>query len=283
MNTVALIEAALDEDLHNGDLTTSATIPNDAVSSALIVAKQELVVSGQEIAREAFLGASRRLGGEVSYTVLAGDGERVADRTPIARVEGHLRSLLVGERLALNFLMRLCGIATHVKAYTDAAQGKLRVVDTRKTTPLMRVWEKAAVRHGGGHNHRFGLYDGVLIKDNHIAGVGGDVALAVQRAREATHHLIKIEVELTHLDQIEAAIAAGADVLLLDNMDDSTLAAAVDKARGLRQDIVLEASGNISPARLERIRDLGLDVASAGGLIHQATWADLSLQLAGTR
>lgn len=283
MNHAALIEAALDEDLHNGDLTTFSTIPNDTVSEAYIVSKEPLVVSGHDIGKAAFEGTARRIGGHVTYDILENDGTHVADRTKIAHVRGHLRTILIGERLALNFMMRMCGIATNVQAYSKAAQGKLRVVDTRKTTPLMRVLEKAAVRHGGGHNHRFGLYDGVMIKDNHIAGVGGDVALAVKRAREAVHHLVKIEVEVTHIEQIRPAIDAGADVLLLDNMDDPTLQAAIAEARGIDSRVILEASGNINPARLARIRDFGLDVASAGGLIHQARWADLSLQVAGTR
>ena len=283
MNLPALIELALDEDLHNGDLTSNSTIDADAVSEAFIVAKQDLVVSGHDVAREAFMGAGRRLGGHVTYDPLVMDGERVEKGTRIAQVRGHLRSILVGERIALNFMMRLCGIATNVKAYSDAAQGKLRIVDTRKTTPLMRALEKAAVRHGGGHNHRFGLFDGVLIKDNHIAGVGGDVTLAVQRARAGVHHLVRIEVEVTHIDQIGPAIEAGADALLLDNMDDATLKKAVAVARKKRADIVLEASGNINPDRIRRIRDFGLDVASAGGLIHQAVWADLSLQVVGSR
>ena len=283
MNLPALIELALDEDLHNGCLTTSTTIDADAVGEAHIVAKQDLVVSGQEAGQAAFAGAGRRLGGHVTYTVMQPDGTRVARGTPIAHIHGNLRTILIGERLALNFMMRACGIATNVKAYSDAAQGKLRVVDTRKTTPLMRVLEKAAVRHGGGHNHRFGLYDGVMIKDNHIAGVGGDVAEAVRRARAGVHHLVKIEVEVTHIDQIAPAIHAGADVLLLDNMDDATLQQAVAEARDLSQTVILEASGNINPERLERIRDFGLDVASAGGLIHQAVWADLSLQVVGSR
>jgi len=285
MDVRALVELALDEDLGPGDLTTTSTIAAETLGEGVLLSKQALVVSGHDAARAAFEGAARRLGGHVTYEVLVADGEAVADRTDIAIVRGDVRSLLVGERLALNFMMRLCGIASRVKRYTDAATRPgertpaLRVVDTRKTTPLMRALEKAAVRHGGGHNHRFALYDGVLIKDNHIAANGGDVGLTVRRAREYAHHLIKIEVEVTEVAQIPAASAAGADVLLLDNMNDETLAVAIAKARGLRADIVLEASGNVTPARIVGLRDLGLDVVSSGGLIHQATWADLSFNL----
>jgi nicotinate-nucleotide pyrophosphorylase (carboxylating) len=279
MELAALVDLALDEDLGPGDLTTTATVPADARGRGVVLAKQELVVSGHDAARAALLGAARRLGGDVRYDVLVSDGTRVADRTVVATVEGSYRALLVGERLALNFLMRLSGIATRVRRYTDAAGPKIRVVDTRKTTPLFRALEKAAVRHGGGHNHRFGLFDGVLVKDNHIAAVGGDVGLATTRAKEAVHHLVKVEVEVTRADQIPAALAAGADALLLDNMDDDALREAISIARRLKPGVILEASGNINPERLERLRDLDLDVASAGGLIHQATWADLSLDL----
>jgi nicotinate-nucleotide pyrophosphorylase (carboxylating) len=273
------LQLALEEDLGPGDLTTEACIPPAAIGRGVLLAKQDLVISGLSVARLAFEAAAQRVGGFVALHEDAADGDAVARGTTIARVSGNLRAILIGERLALNLLMRACGIATHVRAVVDAVgPATFRVVDTRKTTPLWRDLEKAAVRHGGGGNHRFGLFDGVLIKDNHVAGVGG-VAEAVARARDAVHHLVRVEVEVTNLTQLDEALQAGADAILLDNMDDATLAAAVARVRGLGRDVLLEASGNMTAERMKRIAALGLDLVSMGGLIHQARWADLSLDV----
>ncbi|HJN72457.1 MAG TPA: carboxylating nicotinate-nucleotide diphosphorylase [Myxococcota bacterium] len=265
-----LVELALEEDVGPGDITTTACVDPAKAGRGLIIAKEELVVSGLEVAEAVF-----DVGG-ASLSAIGRDGDRVSASTPIAEVSGPLQSVLTCERVALNFLMRLSGIATNTRRIVGAAQGKLRVVDTRKTTPLHRQLEKAAVRHGGGHNHRFGLYDGVMIKDNHIRAVGS-IGEAVGRVRKAVHHLVKVEVEVETLEELDEALAADADVILLDNMDDAMIREAVARASGRA---TLEASGNMDAERIARLRDvLGLDVVSVGGLIHQARWVDLSLEL----
>ncbi len=278
MNLRALVQAALDEDVGRGDLTTDACISPDARGHGLVLAKQDLVVSGHSAAAEVFRATAERVGGVVAYDVLVGEGSAAPRGTHISRVEGTLKTIVIAERLALNLLMRLCGIATHTRRYVDAAAGRLQVVDTRKTTPLLRQLEKRAVVHGGAANHRFSLQDGVMVKDNHITAVGS-LTEAVRRARAANHHLVRVEVEVRTLSELGEALSTAADVILLDNMDDETLAEAVRQARSTRPSVILEASGNMDPERIERIRDLGLDLVSAGGLIHQARWADLSLKL----
>lgn len=275
----ALARLALDEDVGHGDLTTEATVPLGRAGRGEVLAKSDLVVSGHPYATAVFDEVCERYGGQVSYRVQCPDGASVAQGTVIADVEGDLRCIVIGERVALNLLMKLCGIATTTRAHVDAAGSDgPRVVDTRKTTPGLRLAEKYAVRCGGGHNHRFALYDGVMVKDNHVTAVGS-LTEAVSRAREAAHHLVRVEVEVGSIEQLEEALTTAADVILLDNMDDTMLAVAVAKARQVKPEVVLEASGNITPERLRGLRGLGLDYASAGGLIHQARWADLSLKL----
>jgi nicotinate-nucleotide pyrophosphorylase (carboxylating) len=266
MRLTELVRLALDEDVGRGDVTTEACVAPTATGSARIYAKQRLVVCGHAPAAEVFalLGAA--------YAPVVEEGAWT-DGT-LATVTGPLRALLTGERVALNFLMRLCGIATHTRAVVEAAGG-LRVLDTRKTTPLHRELEKHAVRTGGAQNHRHALYDGVLIKDNHIVAAGG-IAAAVRSARAAVHHLLRVEVEVESLEELDEALGAGADVVLLDNMDDATLAEAVRRARGRA---LTEASGNMSAERIARIRAFGLDFVSMGGLVHQARWADLSMRI----
>lgn len=269
MTLTELVRLTLEEDVGPGDVTTLATVDADARGTARIYAKQSLVVSGHAAAKEVF----RQV--DASYTEEAGEGTQVEYGGTIARVEGPLRSLLTGERAALNFLMRLCGVATHVRTVVDAAHG-LRVVDTRKTTPLLRALEKAAVRAGGAANHRFGLFDGILIKDNHIVAAGG-IGPAIARARAAGHPLLRVECEVETLAELKLALDSGADIVLLDNMDDATLADAVALAGGRA---VLEASGNMTAERIARIGAIGLDYVSMGGLIHQARWADISMRIA---
>jgi len=278
MDLAELVRAALEEDIGPGDLTTEACIDDASAGEGILLAKQDLVVCGHRVAKQVFKEVGRRTGGPLSYEVLHDDGSRVAPGTAIAHLRGSLRTLLIGERVALNFFMRMSGIATHVGTYVDAAGGALRVVDTRKTTPLLRALEKYAVRTGGAHNHRYALYDGVLIKDNHVAAVGS-LTRAVSRARAAVHHLVRIEVEVATLAQLDEAVKAGADAVLLDNMDDALLRECVAHARALRPEVILEASGNMTPERIRGLRDAGLDVVSAGGLVHQARWVDLSLDI----
>lgn len=275
MTLAELVRLTLAEDLGLGDVTTEACVDDAARGRARIYSKQELVVCGHAAAAEVF----RQLG--CDYVVVEPDGTRV--HGTVATVSGPLRGLLSGERAALNFLMRLSGIATHTAAVVAAAGG-LRVVDTRKTTPLHRALEKHAVRCGGGGNHRFGLFDGILVKDNHIVAAGG-ITAAVHRARAHAHHLLRIEVEVESLDELAEALAAGADVVLLDNMDDATLRKAVAArdahAASGHGRVVLEASGNMTAERIARIADIGLDFVSMGGLIHQSRWADLSMRIDG--
>lgn len=263
-----LVRLTLEEDLGPGDVTTQACVPREARGRARLYAKEPLVVSGQEPAGEVF----RQL--DCVYTVAVADGKSAGPDETIATVEGPAAGLLSGERAALNFLMRLSGVATHTRRVVDAAPG-LRIVDTRKTTPLLRALEKAAVRHGGGGNHRFGLFDGVMIKDNHIIAAGG-IGPAVARARETAHPLLRVEVEVENLAELESAIAAGADDVLLDNMDDAMLAEAVAAAAGR---VRLEVSGGITLERLANLRSLGVHRVSMGGLIHRARWVDLSMRM----
>jgi nicotinate-nucleotide pyrophosphorylase (carboxylating) len=278
MDLTELVRAALDEDIGPGDITTEACIDAAAAGEGILLAKQDLVVCGHRVAKLVFKEVARRTGGLVSYEVLLDDGARTTAGTTIAHLRGSMRTLLIGERVALNFFMRMSGIATHVGEYVEAAGGALRVVDTRKTTPLLRSLEKYAVRTGGAYNHRHALYDGVLIKDNHIAAVGS-IGRAVTQARATTHHLVRIEVEAGTLEQLDEALRAGADAVLLDNMDDAQLGQCVEHARALRPEVILEASGNMTPERIRGLRDIGLDVVSAGGLVHQARWVDLSLDI----
>lgn len=270
MNLELLVRAALTEDVGSGDITTEACVDPGLSGTASITAKDDLVVCGHAPANETFSQV------RASYEAVVPDGTAVSAGTVIATVEGPMRSLLTAERVALNFLMRLSGIATHTRSCVSQA-GSLRVVDTRKTTPLHRALEKHAVLMGGGHNHRFALYDAVLIKENHIMASGG-VHAAVERAKAAVQGRFGVQVEVETLDQLEAAIGAGADAALLDNMDDTALARAVALADGR---IMLEASGGMTAGRLPRLDGIGLDRVSMGGLIHQARWVDLSMRVTG--
>jgi nicotinate-nucleotide pyrophosphorylase (carboxylating) len=270
---------ALAEDVGPGDVTTEACVDPHLRGSASIVAKQDLVVCGQEAAQQVFGDLAARRGQTFAYTPTVADGTAAVRGDVVARLDGPLAVILTGERLALNLLMKLSGIATNVRAYVDAAgPGGPRVVDTRKTTPLLREFEKYAVRCGGGRNHRHALYDGVLIKDNHIVAAGG-ITAAVARARDKAHHLLRIEVEVATLDELDEALGQHVEAILLDNMDDATLREAVKRARASAPRVVLEASGNMTPERIAAIRHFGLDLVSAGGLVHQARWVDLSLRI----
>ena len=269
----ALIDLALAEDIGGGDVTTRATVASDRRARGTLLAKASGVVSGLDVAAAVF----HRVDPSVAFTPLVDDGERVDARRPIATVEGAARSLLVGERTALNILQRLSGVATLTAAFVEAVVGtSARIVDTRKTTPGMRALEKAAVRHGGGHNHRFGLADGVLIKDNHLAAIGGPnrVARAVRLARAAAPHTLRIEVEVTTLAELDEALGAGADVVLLDNMDMADLAEAVRRTAGRA---LLEASGGVTLDSVRAIAETGVDLISVGALTHSAPALDISL------
>ncbi|MDX2288950.1 MAG: carboxylating nicotinate-nucleotide diphosphorylase [Hyphomicrobiaceae bacterium] len=265
------VTAALAEDLGlAGDLTTTATIPAEARASAVIASRKAGVVSGIAVARATF----ETLDNGVAFEAVAADGDSIAAGAVLARVDGPARAILTGERVALNFMGRMCGIATLTRAYVDIVAGtKAAIADTRKTTPGLRAFEKYAVRCGGGHNHRFGLFDAILIKDNHIAACGS-LGAAVAAARAHAGHLVKIEVEVDTLAQLEAALAFPIDAILLDNMSPDTLRQAVAMAKGR---VLLEASGGVNLETVRAIADTGVDLISVGALTHSAPVLDLGL------
>jgi nicotinate-nucleotide pyrophosphorylase (carboxylating) len=270
-----LIDLALDEDLGPGDVTTQAVVDSELQGEAHIRAKQALVAAGLPVAARVF----RKLDAELVFEAQTVDGQEVFPGTVLARLTGCVASILTGERVALNFLQRLSGIATHTRKMVALVAGSgACLVDTRKTTPGWRALEKYAVRLGGGRNHRLGLYDGVLIKNNHLAAVGS-IGEAVRRARQRAHHLLKIEVEVTDLVGLEEALEAGADLILLDNMDDAALKEAVELTRGRAG---LEASGSMTRERLPRVAATGVDLISMGALTHSAPAADIHLRLVRT-
>ncbi len=271
-----LIQLALSEDIGTGDVTTEALVPPGGKASAVAVAKGEIVLSGVDVAQRVFT----RIDSEVRFTQRASDGTLLAPGDIAFEVAGRLRSLLTGERVALNFVQRLSGVATLTRAAVRALSGtKTRLLDTRKTTPGFRSLEKRAVRVGGGYGHRTNLADGVLIKDNHIAAVGG-IPEAIRRARAAVHPLLKIEIEVKNLAEVKEALSAGADMLLLDNMSDTQLAEAVLQVAGK---IPTEASGNVTLERLPAIARTGVDYVSMGALTHSAPAADLSFAITPER
>ncbi|MBL8628932.1 MAG: carboxylating nicotinate-nucleotide diphosphorylase [Rhodospirillaceae bacterium] len=267
----AAVRRALAEDLGDaGDITTAATVPVTARSRTVIAARKPGVIAGVDVAKHAFAVLSDAL----SVTVKVPDGTRVTAGEVVLEIAGPAHPILSAERVALNFLGHLSGVATATAEIATAiAHTKAKVCCTRKTTPGLRALEKYAVRCGGGVNHRFGLYDAVLIKDNHIAAVGG-VAAAVKAARLSVGHMVKIEAEVDHISQIDEAITAGADVLLLDNMTPAQLADAVKLVNGRA---VTEASGSITKTTAAAIAESGVDLMSAGWITHSAPCLDLGL------
>jgi len=269
--TELLIWLALQEDLGHGDVTTEATVAAGRPGTAVVFGREPFVLSGSQPFRKVF----DLIDPAVQVASLFRDGDRIDANVPVFRLEGAMPSLLTGERLALNLLQRLSGIATLTRQMTDAISGtSCRLLDTRKTTPLWRALEKQAVRHGGGTNHRFGLYDGVLIKDNHIAAVGG-VREAVRRARQHVAHVLKVEVEVENLQDLEMALEAGADVVLLDNFSLEDLKAAVALTAGR---CLLEASGGVTLDRVRAIAETGVDYISCGALTHSARAIDVTME-----
>jgi len=274
VRTVAtLIELALQEDLGAGDWTTDSLIPHDHQTRCAILAQAEGILCGVEIAKQVF----RRLDSEVRFPDARTDGACLEPDTLVLTIEGNTRAILKAERAALNFLQHLSGIATRTRQFVDAVAGTgAQIVDTRKTTPALRLLEKYAVRVGGGRNHRVGLYDGILIKDNHLAALGGDIAQAVRRARQYAHHLLAVEVECTTLTQVEQAVAAGADGILLDNMPLEMLREAVRLAKGRVR--FLEASGGITLETVRAVAETGVDYISVGALTHSAPILPMHLE-----
>jgi len=272
----ALIQLALEEDLGEGDWTTEWTIPEAHRSRAVIVAKEPLVVAGTECVRDVF----RAVDSDLAVDILVPDGERAEAGTILLGLSGRTRGLLVGERTALNFLGRLSGIATYTRRFVEAVAGTgVRIVDTRKTTPGWRLLEKAAVRSGGGTNHRAGLHDMVLVKDNHADACGG-VANAARAAMEANDQGLAVEVEVRTLEELEEVLPLRPDRLLLDNMTPEGLRACVARVRRLgSQRPETEASGNVTLANVRAVAETGVDFISIGALTHSAPCADVSLRV----
>ncbi|MFA5956283.1 carboxylating nicotinate-nucleotide diphosphorylase [Hyphomicrobium sp.] len=268
---LSAVRSALDEDLGlSGDITTNATVGADVRADALLVARKPGVVSGLALAEAAF----RELDPECVFEVTIDEGQSITADDTIARISGNARAILTAERVALNFMGRMCGIATLTRRYVEAIAGtRAKIVDTRKTTPGLRVFEKYAVRCGGGHNHRFGLFDAILIKDNHIVAAGG-VAEAVKAARDAAGHMTKIEVEVDTLSQLDVVMREKVDCVLLDNMNPAELRKAVTMVAGR---CLTEASGGVNLDTVKEIAATGVDLISVGALTHSAPVLDLGL------
>ncbi len=266
-----LLLAALREDVGTGDITTISCIPAENRSEGAFLAKESGVICGLEIAKRVFA----LVDSSIVFRAQVKDGDRVEKGQYFATVEGPSRSVLTGERVALNFMQRLSGTATATaKAVAEVKGTGARIVDTRKSTPGLRVLEKYAVRVGGGHNHRFNLSDGVLIKDNHISAAGG-IAQAVKAARGAVPHVMKIEVETETLEQVQQALDAGADIIMLDNMTNELMSQAVKLINGRA---ITEASGNMGEKNLAEVAATGVDVISIGALTHSVKALDISLK-----
>lgn len=267
-----LIELALQEDIHTGDITTQAVVPGRRDASARLIAKESLILAGIAVAERVFF----RLNPEVRFNSTLQDGAVVNAGDVIATIKGNAADLLMAERVSLNLLQRMCGIATLTARFVEAVKGtKARIVDTRKTTPGLREIEKYAVRAGGGINHRTGLYDGVLIKENHIAAAGG-IGEAVSRARANIPHTLKIEIETETRGQVEEALAAGADIIMLDNMDCDTMRDCVQLIGGRA---LVEASGGVNLDSVRAIAETGVDIISIGALTHSPRAMDISMLL----
>lgn len=266
-----LIMLALKEDLAMGDITTDNTIDAEAVSKARLIAKASGVIAGLDVAERVF----KLLDSTVVFKKLIADGQSVKKGDIIAEIKGNTRVLLKGERTALNFLQRLSGIATKTSIFCGKLEGtKAKIVDTRKTTPGLRYLEKYAVRAGGGTNHRFCLSDGVLIKDNHIKAAGG-IMNAVKKVRENIPHTVKIEVETENLEMVQEALDAGADIIMLDNMDLDSMKEAVALIAGRA---LVEASGNVNINTISDVAATGVDIISVGALTHSVEAFDISMR-----
>jgi nicotinate-nucleotide pyrophosphorylase (carboxylating) len=267
-----LIQSALEEDIGTGDITTTAALTGAEVGRAKAFAKSNIVVAGIDVFREVFLFLDE----SIQFSCNCEDGRVVKKGGILAEVSGNLGSILTAERVALNFFQRMCGIATLTRQYIDEIKGTpAKILDTRKTMPGLRCLDKYAVRIGGGTNHRSGLYDGVLIKDNHIAAAGG-ISKALARVRGHIPHTLKIEVEVKNLQEVEEALIAGADIIMLDNMTNEDMRKAVAFVKGK---VPLEASGNVTLANVKQIAETGVDFISIGALTHSVPASDISLKI----
>jgi len=267
-----LIDMAISEDIGPGDITTNNLPDRFRKGTGRIVAKEFLVLAGMDILKKVFC----KFEDHIDFSTNFNDGDTVKPKDIIAEVQCSIGTLLMGERTALNFLQRLSGIATNVRKYTEEmGNAHVRLVDTRKTIPGWRVLEKYAVRAGGGYNHRMGLYDGVLIKDNHIEVFGG-IKNAISHIRNAVSHFIKIEIETATLDEVKEALDAGADIIMLDNMNLEQIKAAVDI---IGNKALIEVSGRVDKKSLKSLLNTGIDIVSAGALTHSASFVDISMEI----
>lgn len=270
-----LLDLGIEEDINTGDITTESIIPASTNAVATMTAKQDGIISGLDIVRMVY----DRFQNDVVFTPYFKDGDAVKKGDVILRIEASYPTLLRGERLSLNIFQRMCGIATETAKYVRELEGThTELLDTRKTAPGLRVLDKMAVKHGGGTNHRMGLYDMAMIKDNHIKMAGG-IAAAVSQVRAHIADDIKIEVEVTNLDEVRQAIEAAADIIMLDNMDNATMAEAVRLIREADRGIKTEASGNMNIARLKEVAATGVDYISVGALTHTVKAMDISMNV----
>lgn len=270
-----LIDLGIEEDINTGDITTESIIPESMTATATMTAKQDGVISGLEIVKMVY----DRFQDDVVFTPYFNNGDHVKKGDVILKIEATYPTLLRGERLSLNIFQRMCGIATETARYVKELAGThTQLLDTRKTAPGLRVLDKMAVKHGGGTNHRMGLYDMAMIKDNHIKMAGG-IAKAVEQVRSSIPSDIKIEVEATNLDEVKQAIEAGADIIMLDNMSNSAMTEAVAVIRKADKGIKTEASGNMSIERLREVAETGVDYISVGALTHTVKGMDISMNI----
>ncbi|HWT73402.1 MAG TPA: carboxylating nicotinate-nucleotide diphosphorylase [Mobilitalea sp.] len=271
LNVDDLILQALKEDITSEDITTNAVIRDSKKGQAQLLCKQDGVIAGLDV----FCRVFQLLDSSAELQTYCKDGDFVKNGQLLAVITGDVRALLSGERTALNYLQRMSGIATHTREIADYLKGtKTKLLDTRKTTPNMRIFEKYAVKVGGGYNHRFNLSDGILLKDNHIAAAGG-VKQAVAFAKEYAPFVRKIEVEVENLEMLEEALEAGADIIMLDNMDTVTMKEAVRRVSGRAE---TECSGNVTKARIQELSEIGVDYISCGALTHSSPIMDISLK-----
>lgn len=271
INVDELIWMALKEDITSEDITTNAIMREDKMGEAQLLCKQDGIIAGLQVFERVF----KLLDENTKITFQAKDGDEVKSGELLATVTGDIRTILTGERVALNYLQRMSGIATHSRQLVDLlGDAKTKLLDTRKTTPNMRIFEKYAVKVGGGTNHRYNLSDGILIKDNHIGAAGG-IKEAVALAKDYAPFVRKIEVEVENMEQVEEALEAGADIIMLDNMDNATMKKAVQLIDGRAE---TECSGNVTAERVKDIIDTGVDYVSCGALTHSSPILDVSLK-----
>ena len=271
LNADELILGALKEDITSEDISTNSVMPSFKLGQVELIAKQDGIICGLDVFKRVF----ELLDNKTEFEFYFKDGDRVKPKDLIGIIKGDIRVLLSGERTALNYLQRMSGIATYTNEVSSLLKGtKTKLLDTRKTTPNMRIFEKYAVKVGGGYNHRYNLSDGILLKDNHI-GAAGSVANAVKMAKEYAPFVRKIEIEVENLDMLKEALDAGADIVMLDNMTISDMKTAVEMAKGRAE---TECSGNVTRENIKNLTDIGVDYISSGALTHSAPILDLSLK-----